>query len=111
MLKKWLTQKLFMGSDWHESTTACVYIDGSRGCMWCRGFRYPRSVVAYGKSELCPDSRYILGGFTMSLIQLVLGFLVLGSACGLAIDDHPPIFRWGYEVASFKGYGKPGRAY
>ena len=47
----------------------------------------------------------------MSLIQLVLGFLVLGSACGLALDDHPPIFRWGYEVASFKGYGKPGRAY
>lgn len=47
----------------------------------------------------------------MSLIQLVLGFLVLGSACGLAIDDHPPIFRWGYEVVGVKGYGKPGRAY
>lgn len=47
----------------------------------------------------------------MSLIQLVLGFLVLGSAYGLTMDDHPPIFRWGYEVAIFKGYGKPGRAY
>ena len=47
----------------------------------------------------------------MNMIQLVLGFLVLGSACGLAISDHPPIFRLGYELASFKGYGKPGRAY
>ena len=47
----------------------------------------------------------------MSLIQLVLGFLVLGSACGLAMDKNPPIFRWGYEVAVLKGYGKPGRAY
>lgn len=47
----------------------------------------------------------------MTLIQLVLGFLMLGSACGLAMDDHPPIFRWGYEVVSLKGYGKPGRAY
>lgn len=47
----------------------------------------------------------------MSLIQLVLGFLVLGSACGLALDDNPPICRRGYEVASFKGYGKPGRVH
>lgn len=47
----------------------------------------------------------------MSMIQLVLGFLVLGSACGLVMDDHPPIFRLGYEVVSLKGYGKPGRAY
>ena len=47
----------------------------------------------------------------MTLIQLVLGFLVLGSACGLVMDDHSPIFRWGYEVAVLKGYGKPGRAY
>ena len=47
----------------------------------------------------------------MNVIQLVLGFLVLGSACGLALDDHQPIFRWSYEVVSFKGYGKPGRAY
>ena len=47
----------------------------------------------------------------MNIATMVLGFLVLGSALGLAMDDHPPIFRWGYEVASFKGYGKPGRAY
>ena len=47
----------------------------------------------------------------MSLIQLVLGFLVFGSAFGLAMDDHPPIFRWGYALVEFKHYGKPGRAY
>ena len=47
----------------------------------------------------------------MNIATMVLGFLVVGSACGLAMDDHPPIFRWGYEVVSLKGYGKPGRAY
>ena len=47
----------------------------------------------------------------MSLIQLVLGFLVLGSALGLALDGHPPIFRFSYELASLRGCGKPGRAY
>jgi len=47
----------------------------------------------------------------MTLIQLVLGIFVLGSACGLALDDHPPIFRWGYALVEMKGYGKPGRAY
>ena len=47
----------------------------------------------------------------MNLAYPVIGFLVLGSACGLAFDDHPPIFRWGYELVELRGYGKPGRAY
>lgn len=48
----------------------------------------------------------------MNLASMAIGFFVVGSALGLALlDDHPPIFRWGYEVVSFRGYGKPGRAY
>ena len=47
----------------------------------------------------------------MSELRLLIAFLVLGVGVCAAISDHPPIFRWGYEVASFKGYGKPGRAY
>ena len=47
----------------------------------------------------------------MNMIQLVLGFLVLGSALGLALDDNPPIFRFSYELVSMRGCGKPGRVY
>ena len=47
----------------------------------------------------------------MNELRVVLAFLVLGGAVCLAISERPPIFRWGYELASFKGYGKPGRAY
>ena len=47
----------------------------------------------------------------MSLIQLVLGFLVLGSVLGLALDDNPLIFRFSYELVSMRGCGKPGRVY
>lgn len=48
----------------------------------------------------------------MNFATMVLGFLVVGSALGLALNDtHPPIFRFSYELASFRGYGKPGRAY
>ena len=44
-------------------------------------------------------------------IRLVLAFLVLGVAVGAAISEHPPIFRFSYELAILRGYGKPGRAY
>lgn len=48
----------------------------------------------------------------MNLASMAIGFLVLGSALGLALaNDHPPIFRFSYELVSFRGYGKPGRAY
>lgn len=47
----------------------------------------------------------------MNLAYLVLGFLVLGSALGLALDDNPPIFRFSYELVSMRGMGKPGRVY
>lgn len=48
----------------------------------------------------------------MNLASMAIGFFVVGSALGLVLlDDHPPIFRWGYEVVSIRGYGKPGRAY
>lgn len=48
----------------------------------------------------------------MNLASMAIGFLVVGSALGLAlVDDHPPIFRFSYELVSFRGYGKPGRAY
>lgn len=48
----------------------------------------------------------------MNLASMAIGFLVLGSALGLALkDDTPPIFRFSYELVNFRGYGKPGRAY
>lgn len=47
----------------------------------------------------------------MNELRVVLAFLVLGFAVGAAISERPPIFRWGYEIASLRGYGKPGRAY
>ena len=47
----------------------------------------------------------------MNELRVVLTFLVLGFAVGVAVSERPPIFRWGYEVAVLKGYGKPGRAY
>ena len=48
----------------------------------------------------------------MNIATMVLGFLVVGSALCLALkDDHPPIFRFSYELVNFRGYGKPGRAY
>ena len=45
------------------------------------------------------------------MIKVLLAFLMLSVAVGAAISERPPIFRWGYEVASLRGYGKPGRAY
>jgi hypothetical protein len=48
----------------------------------------------------------------MNIASIAIGFLVLGSALGLALkDDTPPIFRFSYELVNFRGYGKPGRAY
>lgn len=48
----------------------------------------------------------------MNLASMAIGFFVVGSALGLALaNDHPPIFRFSYELVSFRGYGKPGRAY
>ena len=53
----------------------------------------------------------------MNELRVVLAFLVLGFAVGVGvgvgvgISERTPIFRWGYEVVSIKGYGKPGRAY
>ena len=47
----------------------------------------------------------------MNELRLVLAFLVLGGAVCLAISERPPIFRWGYELVSLRGCGKPGRAY
>lgn len=47
----------------------------------------------------------------MNLAYLVLGFLVLGSALGLALDDNPPIFRFSYELVNMQGMGRPGRVY
>lgn len=44
-------------------------------------------------------------------LKLSIAFLVLGGAVSLGISERPPIFRWGYEIAGLRGYGKPGRAY
>lgn len=47
----------------------------------------------------------------MNLAYQVIGFLVLGSALGLALDGNPPIFRFNYELVNIRGMGKPGRVY
>lgn len=47
----------------------------------------------------------------MNLAYQVIGFLVLGSALGLALNDNPPIFRFNYELVNIRGMGKPGRVY
>ena len=42
----------------------------------------------------------------MSELRLLIAFLVLGFAVGVAISERPPIFRWGYEVSVWKQRGK-----